>query len=167
MVQNSKIKFIILILWILIFKNINVNCQQVNLTLVFPLKKGIICGRIMIPETISSEEKEEIDLIPLENVKVTVTDSEGITHVVFTDENGFYQFKEIAPGCYYIIIATIKLNEKEIIYKDIVEKVISGETYYAGIADLQSTVTASIIENLQKNGLFDILGEMIAPYCLP
>ena len=167
MIQNSKIKLTVLILLILIFLNLNVDGLQINLTTVMPAKKGIIYGRIMIPDPASSENKERKSLIPLVNAKVTVKDSENIDHTVFTDENGFYQFTEVAPGINYVITASGKYNEKEFIYKDVAEEVIAGEIYYAGTADFQSTQTASLIENLRKKGLFEILAVMNLPYCLP
>jgi len=167
MIQNSKIKLIVLILLILIFINLNVDCLQVNLTTAMPSKKGIIYGRIMIPDPASPGNKEKKNLIPLVNAMVTVHDSENIDHTVFTDENGFYQFTEVAPGINYIITASGKYNEKEFIYKDVAEEVIAGEIYYAGIANFQSTQTASLIENLRKKGLFEILTAMNVPYCLP
>jgi len=167
MIQNSKIKLIALILLILIFINLSVDCLQVNLTTVVPSKKGIIYGRIMIPDPASSENKERINVIPLVNAKVTVKDSENIDHTVFTDKNGFYQFTEVAPGINYIITAIGKFNEKEVIYKDVAEEVTAGEIYYTGTADFQSMATALLIEDLQKKGLFEILEARIGPYCLP
>jgi hypothetical protein len=140
---------------------------QLNDAKAIPAKKGIIYGRIMIPDPASSENKEKKNLIPLVNAKVTVHDSENIDHTVFTNENGFYQFIEVAPGINYIIMAIGKFNEKEVIYKDVAEEVLAGEIYYAGTADFQSTATASLIENLRKKGLFEILEAMIVPYCLP
>jgi len=167
MIQKSKIKLIALILLILIFINLNVDCLQLNEVKVMSAKKGIIYGRIMIPDPTSVENKERKNLIPLVNAKVTVNDSENIDHTVFTDENGFYQFTEVAPGINYIITAIGKFNEKEFIYKDVAEEVIAGEIYYAGTADFQSMATASLIENLRKKGLFEILEARIGPYCLP
>jgi hypothetical protein len=167
MIQKLKIKLIALILLILIFINLNVDCSQLNEVKAVSAKKGIIYGRIMIPDPASSENKERKKIIPLVNAKVTVHDSENIDHTVFTDENGFYQFTEVAPGINYIITASGKYNEKEFIYKDVAEEVIAGEIYYAGIANFQSTQTASLIENLRKKGLFEILTAMNVPYCLP
>lgn len=165
MIQKSKIKLIVLILSILIFINLNADCLQLNEVKAMLSKKGIIYGRIMIPDPASSENKERKNLIPLVDAKVTVKDSENIDHTVFTDENGFYQFTEVAPGRYYIITAIGKFIEKEIIYKDIAEEVIAGEIYYAGIADFQSRVTASLIEYLREKGLNKALERMIAPDC--
>ena len=166
MIQYSRIKLIGLILLFLIFLNLNVDGLQLNNTKDISVKKGIIYGRIMIPDPASSENKERKNLIPLVNAKVTVHDSENVEYTVFTDENGFYQFTEIAPGINYIITAIGKYNEKEYIYKDVAEKVITREIYYAGTADFQSTATASLIENLQKKGLHNILKTMFIPYCL-
>ena len=167
MIQNSKIKLIAFILLILVFINLNVDYLQVNLTAAMPSKKGIIYGRIMIPDPASLENKGKKNLIPLVNAKVTVKDSENIDHTVFTDENGFYQFTEITPGTNYIIMAIGKFNGKEYLYKDVAEEAIAGEVYYAGTADFQSTATASLVENLRMKGLFDILTAMSLPYCLP
>jgi hypothetical protein len=167
MIQKSKIKIIALILLFLIFLNLNVNGLQLNDAKDISAKKGIIYGRIMIPDPASSENKEKKNLIPLVNAKVTVHDSENIEHTVFTDENGFYQFTEVAPGINYIITAIGKFNEKEFIFKDVAEEVIAGEIYYAGTADFKSAATASLIENLRKKGLFEILTAMNVPYCLP
>ena len=70
MIQKSKIKLIVLILFILMFINLKIDCLQLNEGKAIPLKKGIIYGRIMIPDPASSANKERKNLIHKGNYNV-------------------------------------------------------------------------------------------------
>lgn len=110
----------------------------------------VLQGRIMIPD---SSSKDISGWIPFANASVNLTDSEGNTHTVITDSDGYYFFPELSPGENYIITATGQVDEKEIIIKDIIPLVEEGESYDAGTADCESTTLALVVEALLNQGL--------------
>jgi parallel beta-helix repeat protein len=110
----------------------------------------VVQGRIMVPD---SSAKDITGWVPLPNTTVTITDSEGITHTVTTDSEGYYYFSELSPGSNYIITATGQIGENTIIVKDIIPLVEEGETYNAGTADCESTALSLAVEALVAEGL--------------
>jgi len=114
--------------------------------------KGVISGRIMAP---SSETTKDITgWIPVANATVTITDSEGVTHTVTSDEDGYYTFTDIAVNANTIITATGTVNGNTVIIKDVIpQAVATDEDYNAGTADAESTALALIVEELLEQGL--------------
>jgi hypothetical protein len=141
--MNKKIIFIILLTLTLI---ILTGCS-----LLIPSQPdtGVMKGQIMVP----SITKDISGWVPVANATVTMTDCEGITHTVMTDENGFYLIEEVAPGFLYCITATALVDGKTIVFKDLAEEVSAGETYNLGTADENSTALALIVEALLAEGL--------------
>ena len=117
-----------------------------------PPPKGVINGRIMAP---SSEIAKDITgWVPAANATVTLTDSEGITHTVTTDEDGYYTFIGIAVKANTIITATATIDGKTVIIKDVIpQAVTAGEDYNSGTADTESTALALIVEELLVQGV--------------
>jgi hypothetical protein len=117
-----------------------------------PPPKGVISGRIMVP---SSETTKDITgWIPVANATVTLTDSEGVTHTVTTDEDGYYTFTDIAVNANTIITATATVDGNTVIIKDVIlQAVAADEDYDAGTADAESTTLALIVEELLEQGL--------------
>lgn len=120
------------------------------LTPIISPTKGTIQGRIMVP---SSSTKDITGWVPLPNATVTITDSEGITHTVTTDSEGYYTFFDLPPGTNYIITATGQIGENTVILKDLILLVEEGENYDAGTADCESTALPLVIEVLLTEGL--------------
>lgn len=114
--------------------------------------KGVISGRVMVP---SSETAKDITgWVPAANATVTLTDSEGITHTVTTDEDGYYTFIGIAVKANTIITATATIDGKTVIIKDVIpQAVTAGEDYNSGTADTESTALALIVEELLVQGV--------------
>jgi hypothetical protein len=87
------------------------------------------------------------------NATVTVTDSEGVTHTVTTDENGYYNIPNVAPGTNYVITATGTVDGNTVVYKDVVPEILEGENCDAGTADETSTALALVVETLLDEGV--------------
>jgi len=114
--------------------------------------KGVISGRVMVP---SPEAAKDITgWVPAANATVTLTDSEGVTHTVTTDEDGYYTFTDIAVNANTIITATATIDGNTVIIKDVIpQAVTAGEDYNSGTADTESTALALIVEELLVQGL--------------
>ena len=114
--------------------------------------KGVISGRVMVP---SPEAAKDITgWVPAANATVTLTDSEGVTHTVTTDEDGYYTFTDIAVNANTIITATATIDGNTVIIKDIIPQAVSAtEDYNAGTADAESTALGLIVEELTEQGL--------------
>jgi hypothetical protein len=112
--------------------------------------QGAIKGRIMLP---SSSAKDITGWVPLPNAVVTLTDSEGKTHTVNTNSNGYYTIFNVAPGTNYILTATGEVEGNMVILKDFIPQVEAGKTYDAGTADCESTALALVAEALLAEGL--------------
>jgi len=112
--------------------------------------QGAIKGRIMVP---SSSSKNITGWVPLPNAVVTLTDSEGNTHTVNTNSNGYYTIFNVAPGTNYILTATGEVEGNMVILKDFIPQVEAGKTYNAGTADCESTALALVAEALLTEGL--------------
>jgi len=85
------------------------------------------------------------------NVEVVLTTwvdcEEVVLATTVTDENGAYLFSDVPPAKNYIITA-ICPEEIDFVIKDVVEELVEGGTYDAGIADAESTVLALCLEGL-------------------
>ncbi|GAG33427.1 unnamed protein product, partial [marine sediment metagenome] len=90
------------------------------------------------------------------NVQVvlnTWVDSEEVElATTVTDANGDYIFTDVPPDINYIITANRPIDE-EFVIKDVVEELVEGETYDAGIADAESTVLALCLDGLGEIGV--------------
>ena len=117
-----------------------------------PTPKGVITGRVMVPS--SETTKDIIGWIPVANATVTLTDSEGVTHTVTTDEDGYYTFTDIAVNANTIITATATVDGNTVIIKDVIPQAVAAtEDYDAGAADAESTALGLIVEELLEQGL--------------
>ena len=143
MKRNSKYLLPLLLIFSLFFL---VGC----LSPFFNPIQGVIKGRIMVP---SSSAKDITGWVPLPNAVVTLTDSEGYTHTVNTNSNGYYTIFNVAPGTNYILTATGEVEGKIVILKDFIPQVEAGKTYDAGTADCESTALTLVIEALLAEGL--------------
>ncbi len=114
--------------------------------------KNAISGRIMVPSPKTA--KDITGWIPLANATVTITDSEGVTHTVTTDEDGYYTFTDVAVNANTIITATGTVNGNTVIVKDVIPQAVAADgDYDAGTADAESTALALIVEELLEQGL--------------
>jgi hypothetical protein len=106
----------------------------------------------MVP---SSETAKDITgWIPVANATVTLTDSEGVTHTVTTDEDGYYAFTDITVNANTIITATATIDGNTVIIKDIIPQAVAAtEDYDAETADAESTALALIVEELLEQEL--------------
>lgn len=139
------IKSVLLITVILLLLFFLVGCLPGLLTP--PPPKGVISGRIMVP---SSETAKDITgWIPVANATVTLTDSEGVTHTVTTDEDGYYAFTDITVNANTIITATATIDGNTVIIKDVIPQAVAAtEDYDAETADAESTALGLIVEEL-------------------
>ena len=114
--------------------------------------KGVISGRVMVP---SSETAKDITgWVPAANATVTLTDSEGVTHTVTTDEDGYYIFANVAVNTDTIITATATIDGNTVVMKDVVSQAVAAiEDYNAGTMNVESTALGLIVEELIEQGL--------------
>ncbi len=137
-------KKILILIFVVAFLTLLIGCLP---GLTPPPPKGVISGRIMFP---SSETTKDITgWIPLANATVTITDSEGVTHTVTTDEDGYYTFTDIAVDANTIITAAGTVDGNTVIVKDVIPQAVAAdEDYNAKTADAESTALALIVEEL-------------------
>jgi hypothetical protein len=92
--------------------------------------------------------------VPAANATVTLTDSEGVTHTVTTDKDGYYTFTDITVNANTIITATATVNGKTVVMKDVVPQAVAAiEDYDAGTMNAESTALGLIVEELTEQGL--------------
>ena len=117
-----------------------------------PPPKGVISGRVMVP---SSEAAKDITgWVPAANATVTLTDSEGVTHTVTTDADGYYTFTNVAVNTDTIITATVTIDGNTVVMKDVIPQAVAAiEDYDAGIMTPESTALGLIVEGLTEQGL--------------
>jgi len=114
--------------------------------------KGVIAGRIMVPG--SEAAKDITGWVPIANASVTLTDSEGVTHTVTTDKDGYYVFTNVAVDTDTIITATATIDGNTVVMKDVVPQAVAAiEDYDAGIMNVESTALGLIVEELTEQGL--------------
>jgi len=108
-----------------------------------------ICDELCIPFN-------TVDWYAWTNVQVVLTtwvDSEEVElATTVTDANGDYIFSDVPPDINYIITAICPTDE-EFVIKDVVEELVEGGIYDAGIADAESTVLALCLDGLGEIGL--------------
>lgn len=114
--------------------------------------KGVISGRVLIPP--SEVSKDITGWVPAANATVTLTDSEGVTHTVTTDEDGYYTFTDITVNANTIITATATIDGNTVVMKDVVPQAVAAiEDYNAGTMNVESTALGLIVEKLLEQGL--------------
>jgi len=114
-------------------------------------QNGSISGRITVPDNF--KKSSESWTYPLTDASVDTIDSEGKKHITTTDNDGYYNIFDVAPGYNYIINAEGTKKSNAIILKDVVEEVKAGENYNAGTADAESTSLALALEKVaEKTG---------------
>ena len=109
-----------------------------------------ICDELSIPF-------DTVDWYTWANVQVVLTawvDSEEVElATTVTDVNGDYIFSDVpSPGINYIITAICPTDE-DFMIKDVVEELVEGGVYDAGIADAESTILALCLDGLGEIGL--------------
>jgi len=110
---------------------------------------GTISGYVALPD---DANKDLTGYSPIPGATVTIVDAEGVAHTVLTDEDGYYCFNNINIKINTIINITKDIEGGgKLIFKDIVPlTVLSEEDYDAGIADIESTAIALVVEELVK-----------------
>ena len=117
-----------------------------------PPPKGVISGRVMVPG--SEAAKDITGWVPAANATVTLTDTNGVTHTVTTDEDGYYTFTNVAVNTYTIITATVTIDGNTVVMKDVVPQAVAAiEDYDAGTMTPESTALGLIVEKLTEQGL--------------
>jgi len=146
MPKHSSI-FILLFLSSLILLSFFSGCLPVTPVTV----TGTIYGYVAIPDDTT---KDLTGYSPVPGATVTIVDADGVTHIVVTDENGYYCFNNISIKTNTIINITKDTEGGgKLIFKDIVPLAVSQEEDYdAGIADAESTAIALVVEGLVNLG---------------
>jgi len=106
----------------------------------------------MVP---SSETAKDITgWVPAANATVTLTDSEGVTHTVTTDKDGYYSFENVTVNPNTVITATATVNGNTVVLKGVIPQAVSEtEDYNAGTMTPESTTLGLIVEELTEQGL--------------
>jgi parallel beta-helix repeat protein len=113
--------------------------------------EGKISGRVLIPPYELS--KDITGWVPAVNAVVTVVDANGITHTVMTDENGFYNFEDIAVNSNTVITASVTVDGNIVILKNVIPQAVTAdEDYNAGEMTPESTALALVVEVLIAGG---------------
>ena len=141
---QKKITLSLLILFLACF--ILTGCQTIPATPETPT--GILSGYVALPDG----TKDLTGYSPIPGATVTIVDAEGVAHTVLTDEDGYYCFNNINIKTNTIIKITKDTEGGgKLIFKDIVPLTVSSEEDYdAGIADIESTAIALVVEELVK-----------------
>lgn len=114
--------------------------------------KGVISGRVLIPP--SEVPKDITGWVPAANATVILVDTDGVTHTVTTDENGYYTFENVAVNPNTVITATVTVDGKTVVLKDVIpQSVAEDEDYDAGTMTPESTALALVVEKLIAEGV--------------
>ena len=115
------------------------------------LSTGTISGQAALP---GSSSKDITGYTPIPGATVTVIDAQGNTHTTLTDSNGFYSFDNIPVKANTIInITKDTAGGGKIVFMEVIPQALSPEeSFYAGIADAESTSLALVIEALINLG---------------
>jgi len=145
--RKHSFLFILSAISLLILLSLFSGCLPVT-----PEMSGSIYGYVAIPDSTS---KDLTGNFPVPGASVTITDAEGKTHTVLTDENGYYVFTDINISPNSIIhITKDTADGGKLIFLDIVPQAVSREEDYdAGIANALSTAIALVLEELVNLGL--------------
>src|SRR5680860_305710 len=145
--QKRTSFFILLFLSSLILLSFFSGCLPVTPVTV----TGTVSGYVALPD---DSTKDLTGYSPIPGATVTIVDTDGVTHTVLTDENGYYYFNNISIKTNTIINITKDTEGGgKLIFKDIVPLAVSQEEDYdAGIADAESTAIALVVEGLVNLG---------------
>jgi parallel beta-helix repeat protein len=114
---------------------------------------GGISGRVTIPAS-GEMSKDVSGWVPVAGAEVTITDADGVTHTVTTDENGYYIFENIAVNPNTVITATVEINGEKIVLKKVIPVAVAeDENYDAGTITAEDTALALAIEVLINAGM--------------
>lgn len=113
--------------------------------------EGNISGQAALP---IDSFKDISGYTPIAGATVILIDSQGDTHTILTDEDGFYYFKGVSVTENSIIrIEKEVMGGGKISFMEVIPQAVpSTETFYAGIADAESTALALVIEALVDLG---------------
>ncbi len=115
--------------------------------------KGVISGRVLIPPTAKQLSKDISGWVGAAGAEVTIVDANGVKHTVITDENGYYNFENIAVKANTVVTATVKVDGKTIVLKGVIPQgVAEDEDYNAGTMTPESTALALVVEKLIAEG---------------
>lgn len=139
---------LILLLIIFLLAAIFSGCGKPTLP---PVITGIISGRAAVPIV---SARDITGYTPIANAKVTITDTEGVIHTTYTDNEGYYHFDNLSVKAGTIINIVKELSDGgKKVYKDVIPIAVSaGENYDASTADAESTALALIVEELVNLG---------------
>ncbi len=114
---------------------------------------GAITGQVKIPA--SGEMSKDISgWVPAAGATVTVVDTDGVTHTVTTDENGYYSFENIAVNPNTVITATAEADGSTVVLKKVIPVAVAeDENYDAGTMTPEDTALALVIEGLLNAGM--------------
>ncbi len=119
--------------------------------------KGIIKGRVLLPEEVNISSRDISGWVPVACFEITIIDTKGVAHVKTTDENGYYSFENIAVKANTVVTANTKINDKFVILKNIIPIAVDKDkNYNVGTMTPESTALALIIERLLLDKETDI-----------
>ncbi len=143
-------KNIYLVVTILLLVCILVGCSLIPST---TQPKGAISGQVLVPPNTEKISKDITGWIPVAGATVTITDAEGVTHTVTTDENGYYSFEDIAVNPNTVVTATATIDGNNVILKSVIFlEVTEDQDYDAGEMIPESTALALVVEGLIASG---------------
>ena len=115
--------------------------------------KGVISGRVLIPPTAKQLSKDISGWVGAAGAEVTIVDANGVKHTVITDENGYYNFENIAVKANTVVTATVKVDGKTMVLKTVIEKTVGKEQKHdSGAMTPESTALAIVVEHIQDLG---------------
>ena len=115
--------------------------------------KGVISGRVLIPPTAKQLSKDISGWVGAAGAEVTIVDANGVKHTVITDENGYYNFENIAVKANTVVTATVKVDGKTMVLKTVIEKAVGKDQKYdSGAMTPESTALALVVEQLIAEG---------------
>jgi len=115
--------------------------------------KGVISGRVLIPPTAKQLSKDISGWVGAAGAEVTIVDANGVKHTVITDENGYYNFENIAVKANTVVTATVKVDGKTMVLKTVIDKAVGKEQKYdSGAMTPESTALAIVVEHIQDVG---------------
>jgi parallel beta-helix repeat protein len=115
--------------------------------------KGVISGRVLIPPAAKQLSKDISGWVGAAGAEVTIVDANGVKHTVITDENGYYNFENIAVKANTVVTATVKVDGKTMVLKTVIDKAVGKDQKYdSGAMTPESTALALVVEKLIAEG---------------
>ena len=116
--------------------------------------KGTISGRVIAPPDGSELSKDISGWVPAASATITVVDTNGVTHTVTTDEDGYFVFTNIAVEPNTVISASVIVNGTSMCMKAVIPQAVAeDEDYDAGTINPHSTALGLIVEGLLEEGM--------------